>query len=340
MREHLHAFPAVCRRAWEQTAALALPASYRDIDNIVVLGMGGSAIGAEIARDLALAHSRVPIWVHRDYGLPPFVNGRTLVIASSYSGSTEETLSGFTAALEEPMPKLAVTSGGRLKELAGKNNIPVIPLRYRAPPRAAFPESFTALAAVFTQLGLMGRGAAEIPAAFKFIEKQAEQWRESTPVKTNPAKALAQRLYGKLPVVYGAEFLAGVTRRWKTQFNENARTAAYFEMFPELDHNAVCGYGLPAGANPDLHVLMLTSGLLNERNLRRYEVTQSLLKDAGICHEVVGGTGDTAPAQALGLVLLGDYVSYYLAMLNGIDPTPVPTIDKVKSYLTSFSSSR
>ena len=333
MLEHLHAFPEQCRKAFENVQRLTLPRDYTRISNVVILGMGGSAIGGDFVRRLALTESKAPVWVHRDYGLPAFVDEHTLVIASSYSGNTEETLSGFTTALGTRAKKLAITSGGKLRQLAEKEGIPVFVIDYRAPPRAAFPHSFVPLVGIFQKLGLLSDKTADLQEAVDILEKLSRDLIETRPLASNPAKQLAAKLHGCVVVIYGAEMLSEVARRWKGEFNENSKAWAFFENFPELNHNAVVGYEFPVEVKDRIFVLMLRSSVLRPRNLLRYEVTAKLLAKAGIACQFVEARGKSALAQALGLVLLGDYASFYLSILNEIDPTSTNAIDFVKQYL-------
>ena len=335
MLDHLHQFPEQCRLAWEKVLRFDLPPEYSPVDKVVILGMGGSAIGGDMVRRLALAESKVPVWVHRDYGLPPFVDRNTLVIASSYSGNTEETLSAFTASLKMPAKKLAITAGGRLRQLVDKEGIPVFSIDYQAPPRAAFPHSFVPLVGIFQKLGLLGDKSADLKQALQILNKFAGDLVETTPLVANPAKQLATRLRGHLAVIYGGEVLSEVARRWKTNLNENSKAWAFFELFPELNHNAVVGYEFPPEVKDRVFVVLLHSALFPHRSQLHYEATAKLLAESGIGHEVVEAMGETALAQVMSLVLFGDYVSFYLAVLNETDPTPLDAVDFVKRYLGS-----
>jgi len=333
MLSHLHDFPGQCQRAWEKVLRFDLPRGYTTIDKVIILGMGGSAIGGEIVRRLTLTESKVPVWVHRDYGLPPFIDERTLVIASSYSGNTEETVSTFTQSLKTKAKKLVLTTGGKLKELAEKEGIPVFLIDYSAPPRAALPSSFIPLVGIFQKLGLLRDKSADLQEGLKILTV-SKDGDETTPLVSNPAKQLATKLWGHVVIIYGAEFLSEVAQRWKTQLNENSKTLAFFELFPELNHNAVVGYKFPPGVKEKVFVVLLHSARFNPRNLLRYEATAKLLAKAEISYELVEAPGITALAQMICLILFGDYVSFYLAILNRIDPTPVDSIDFVKKYLT------
>jgi glucose/mannose-6-phosphate isomerase len=334
MLNHLHAFPEQCQKAWGKILRFELPHLHTKISNVVILGMGGSAIGGDIVRRLAMAESKSPVFVHRDYGLPAFVDESTLVIASSYSGNTEETLSAFTKSLGTAAKKLAITTGGKLKQLAEREGIPVFLIDYQAPPRAAFPHSFIPLVGIFQKLGLLEDKSADLLEAVDTLKRLSKDLVETRPLASNPAKQIARKLQGHIAIIYGGEILSEVARRWKGEFNENSKAWAFFESFPELNHNAVVGYEFPAEVNGRIYVLMLRSPLLHPRNLLRYEVTAELLAKAGIAYELVDARGQSALAQVLSLVFLGDYASFYLSMLNKVDPTSTDAINLVKQYLT------
>ena len=325
--------PEQCRQAYRAAMDFDLPAGYNDIDKVVVLGMGGSAIGGDLVRSLAQAEARVPVIVHRDYGLPAFVDERTLLIASSYSGNTEETLSGFEPALKTGAKLLAMTTGGRLKELATANGVPVFTIEYKAQPRAALGYSFIPTLGVLQKLGFIGDKAADVAETVQVLEKLSVELDEMSTEAFNPAKQLARRLKGRLPVVYGAGIAAEAAHRWKTQLNENSKAWAFYEVFPELNHNATVGYPLPAEVAGMIRVILLRSPLFNERVKLRYEVTCELLDRAKVDYEFVDGEGTSALSQMMSLVMKGDFTSYYLAILHHIDPSPVEVISFLKDQL-------
>ena len=339
MLNHLHGFPEQCQKAWEKVNRFELPREYSKVSSVVIAGMGGSAIGGDIVRRLALAESKVPVWVHRDYGLPAFVDENTLVIASSYSGNTEETLSAFTASLGIGARKLAITSGGKLEDLAGKEGIPTFLIEYQAPPRAAFPHSFIPLLGILQKLNLLADKSADMQESVDVLNNLSRDLIETTPLSSNPAKQLATRLRGRIAVIYGAEILSEIAQRWKGEFNENSKAWAFFESFPELNHNAAVGYEFPIEVKDKMLVLILHSSLLGPRNLLRYEATAKLLAKAGISYELIEARGQSALAQMLSLVLLGDYSSFYLAILNEVDPSSTDAINFVKQYLGQSSIS-
>jgi len=226
-----------------------------------------------------------------------------------------------------------MTSGGKLKELAEREGIPVFIIDYRAPPRAAFPHSFIPLVGIFQKLGLLADKSADLQEAVDVLKILSGDLIETTPLASNPAKQLANKLHGRVAVIYGAEMLSEVARRWKGEFNENSKAWAFYENFPELNHNAVVGYEFPDQVKDRIFVLMLRSSSLHPRILLRYEVTAKLLAKAGIAYEFVEARGQSGLAQALSLVFLGDYASFYLSMLNEVDPTSTSAIDFVKQSL-------
>jgi glucose/mannose-6-phosphate isomerase len=334
MLQHLHRFPEQCRRAWDSSARLHLPPEYASVNRVVISGMGGSAIGGEFIRRLAAVDNSVPVAVHRDYGLPPFVDRNTLLIFSSYSGNTEETISCFAESLSTAARKLAITTGGKLRELAQQEGFPVLTIDYASPPRAAFPHSFVSLLGVFNALGLIRDKTADFQEALQVLGSIAGEAGEGVPLASNPAKQLAAELHGRLSVVYGAGLLTEVAQRWKTQINENSKAWAFYETLPELNHNAVVGYQFPPEVGARAMVVLLHSPLLHQRVSVRYRLTQEILAQQAVKHRTVEATGRGALAQMLGMVLLGDYVSLYLAMLNRVDPSGVPQIDYLKSRLS------
>ncbi len=319
--------------AWSRIQSLELPADFAKVRQVVILGMGGSAIGGDLARSLTESESRVPVLVNREYTVPAFVGPETLVIASSYSGNTEETLAAFQAAQVLGARLIAVTTGGKLADLARAWAAPLFTFSYPSQPRAALGYSFAAILGILQKLGLvkdMSEGLSEAVALLKAMQREIGI---ETPIDQNPAKQLARRLESRMPVIYGAGPLSDVARRWKTQFNENAKTWAGFDVLSELSHNTVVGYQFPRDMAEHVFVVMLQSALDHPRIHVRFNVTVELLAQHRIPHATVEGQGRSTLAQMLSLVHFGDYVSYYLALLNGTDPTPVAAIDLLKSRL-------
>lgn len=332
MGSHLRGLPQQCREAWRQGTGFDLPPHFQGVEAVVVVGMGGSAIGGDLLAGLA-ALEGVSVSTHRDYGLPPGVNENTLLIFSSYSGETEETLYAFRESLNTPARKLAITSGGKLGSLAREQGIPVLPLGYRGPPRAALGNSFIPLLAVLHNLRLLTDKADDVEEMAGLLSAQGERLWPEVPLASNPAKKLAARLQDRAVIIYGGGILSAVARRWKTQINENSKAWAFFELFPELDHNSITGYDLPRQLASNLFVVLLHSPLLHPRTLLRYRATGDILSQRGVAHETVAAEGIGPLSQAMSLVYFGDWTSYYLALLHGRDPTPVEAIDQIKGQM-------
>ncbi len=333
MVRKINDFPAVCRRAWQEALDFSLPAHYSDVDEVLVLGMGGSAVGGDLLSGLVAGESKVPLLVHRGYALPAYVDSRTLVIASSYSGMTEETLAAFESSLKKGAKNLVITTGGRLAALAEAEKVPAFTFDYPAQPRAALPFSFLPLLCLMQKLGFINDRSSQVAEMISTASLMVGQANEKMPTDTNAAKRLALDLYENLVVIYGAETLAEVARRWKTQLNENSKAWAFHEVFSELNHNAIEGYEHPPELAGQVRVVLLQSPALTDRIRLRYRVTRELLDAAGVGYHEVNAAGNSALSQMMSLVLFGDYVSYYLALLYGNDPTPVLRIDYLKERL-------
>ncbi len=325
--------PDECVRAWQTAGQFKLPADFKDIDSIVILGMGGSAIGGDLLKVLVADSCPVPIIVSRDYELPKYVGARTLVIASSYSGNTEETLAAFEAAVNTDAKKLVITTGGAIENVAAANGVPTFIFSYQAQPRAALPWSLLPLLSFTQQMGLIEDQSGAVREMTASLEKLRRLYAPENPEKGNPAKQLARLAEGKLPVVYGAGFCAEAAHRWKTQFNENGKAWGFYEAFSELNHNAVVGYEFPEEMASRIFVIMLRSGLLNPRQQLRYEITAELLQMARVDYRIVEPDAGGMLSQAMALVMLGDYVTNYMAVLYGTDPSPVKPIDYLKGEL-------
>lgn len=328
------ALPDQCSEAWRAAQELELEAGVEPVERIVVCGMGGSAIAGDIWRALLQRESPVPVFNVRGYDLPPFVDERTLVIASSFSGETEETVSAFTQALALPAKKLVITTGGRLLATARANGVPAFTFQFKGEPRAALGWSLMPLIALSQRLGLMQGVGTDVQEAISVMRSLRAEIGEDRPSSSNAAKQMALRLHEKLPVVYGAGPLTEVAHRWKTQLNESAKVWSFYEELPEIHHNAIIGYGLPKTIAAATVVVFLESAdLVHPRVRLRYEFTRRLLEEAGVWYTSVAAQGRSGLAQVLSLALFGDYVSAYLALLYGVDPTPTSVIDELKRWL-------
>lgn len=329
----IESLPDQCEEGWTSAAALSLPEAYRAAREVVITGMGGSAIAADMLRLLASRSSSKPVHVARGYDLPAFVGAESLVVACSHSGNTEETLSAFQQALAAGAMGLVITTGGRLADVAAERHLPLVRYEYDGEPRSALGHQLMALLALGERIGLLDAQESAVREAVAVMQEQRLRLGSSLASSGNTAKQLAVRLHGRLAIVIGAGLLSEAARRWKTQLNENGKCWAIWEELPELDHNTIEGFGLAEEIVPLLHAVFLYHEALGEHMRRRYDATADELTDAGVSNELVEVGGKGPLAQLLSAVYLGDLVSYYLGMLNGIDPSPVPGIARLKARL-------
>jgi glucose/mannose-6-phosphate isomerase len=328
------ALPDQCRQAW--AAADEIQPLGEAIDKVVVLGMGGSAIAGDIWRMLLQRESAIPVFNVRQYDLPPFVDERTIVIASSYSGNTEETLSAFEQALATPAKKLAITSGGKLLTMARANGVPAFTYEFDSEPRAAIGWGLMPLLALSRRQGWMPEMHRDVDEAIQVMETLRGDVGQDVPTDRNEAKMLATRLYEKLPIVYAGLPLTEVAHRWKSQLNESAKVWSFHDELPELHHNSIVGIALPKQiASSTLVVLLGSDDLVHRRVRMRYDFTRKQLAKAGVETADVESRGTSALAQMMSLILFGDYVSTYLALLYEVDPQPTDIIEELRDWLAT-----
>jgi glucose/mannose-6-phosphate isomerase len=336
--EHMFAriaeLPDQCQAGWELGHSLALPAAYKQVDKVVIAGMGGSAIGGALLAALLAPECPVPIFVVRDYDLPAYAQGpRTLVIGASYSGNTEETLTAFAQAHTRGCKLVALTTGGEMARLATQYSAPLLTFQYNAHPRAALGYSFAPLLALVGQLGLARDYAADMQQACAIMRAWQAEIAPTVPVAHNSAKRLAGQMMGRAVIVWGSSILAEAGRRFKGQFNENASTWAYFEALPEANHNAIEGVQFPPDMLGKLFVLFLTSALDHPRVQLRAQLSRASLLQAGVNTDVLAARGQSALAQVLSVIHYGDYTSGYLALLYETDPSRMEAITALKQQM-------
>lgn len=322
------------RDGWQIGRAAPLPALAGPPAHIVVAGMGGSAIGGDLLAAALGGRLGLPLLTVRDSRLPPYVGPRSVVLATSYSGETEETLAVAEEARRAGAALLAITSGGRLAELAARDGAGVVRVPGGLAPRAALGYLMMPALAALERWGVCGPCGGDVEEAAAVLEETAREAGPLAPTPRNPAKRLAEQLLGRIPAVYaGAPEVEAAARRWKCQFNENSKTLATWNVFPELAHNETVGWGAPPEVTGLVSVIVLLGGEETARALRRVRITCELAfrRAAGV-HEV-RGRGRGRLARILSLVLLGDLVSVYLAYLRGVDPTPVEVIAAVKQRM-------
>jgi glucose/mannose-6-phosphate isomerase len=298
---------------------------------IVVAGMGGSAVGGRLAAGAIGSRLRRPLVVSDGYALPGWVGPDTLVLCSSYSGSTEETLAAYDDAAERGAPRIAVTTGGPLAERARRDGVPVIPVPGGFQPRAAVGYSLVAALEAAALCGAAPSLRDEVEAAASLAGGLAAQWGPDGP-EDGEAKALARRLDGTIPVIAGAELAAAAAYRWKCQINENAGLPAFAAALPEIDHNEVVGW--PAARELGrFSAVFLSDPGAHARDILRIQLTATEARAGTDVVEIVEPHGDTPLERIVSHVLLGDLVSLYLAVLRGKDPVEVLPIDALKAAL-------
>jgi glucose/mannose-6-phosphate isomerase len=304
--------------------------------NIILTGMGGSAIGGDLARSYLAYELKVPFTICRNYLLPEYVNDKTLVFVSSYSGETEETLSAFQQAKKRKAKIIAITSGGTLLEECKEDGLPFILIPKGFPPRAALGYSFTPILVAMSRLGLILDKTEELEKTSKFLEEKKEEYALEKKKSQNPAKSLALNLYGKFPIVYtSTDYFDTVGYRWKGQFGENSKILAYNNYFPEFNHNELVGWKVLDQIRDKLRVIILKDKDDHPRIELRMQIVKKIIQKKKVKVLEIESRGETILSRIFSLIQLGDFASFYLAILNQVDPTPVEVIDYLKKELAS-----
>jgi len=298
---------------------------------LVVAGMGGSAIGGALARAALGDTASRPILSARAYGVPTWTTPDTTVLCASYSGDTEETLAAYDAAGALGAKRVVVTTGGRLAAQARADGVPVIPVAGGFQPRAAVAYMFVAALEVAALCGAGPRLNSEIDVAADNLEAQVVDWGPDA-ASDSLAKRMAMELHGSIPVIYGAGITEPIAYRWKTQVNENAKLPAFAHELPEMDHNELCGWEGSPGLGR-FSAVFLEDADQTPQVARRFELTDELIAGAAHATFRVPTIGRGAVHRVMSLVLLGDLVSLYLAVLRGADPTPVDVLTRLKDRL-------
>ncbi len=316
---------------YQEAAEIAESVSlqYAKPENVVVAGMGGSAISGELLKDWARDKTQVPIEVSRDYMLPAYANERSLVLVMSYSGETEESLSSFLDALKRRCMIFCVSSGGSLLEFAEKLGVPYLRVPSGIPPRAALPYMFVPLLRLMEKAGIVSGVSGEFSEAVELLARVSGENSPELPVKGNFAKMLASGINGRAPVVYGFGVYRSVAQRFKQQFNENSKVPSKWEFFSELNHNEIVGWEKAGNLAECFSIIILRDKMESDVIRSRIETTKVLLPSGSKMFEV-WGQGKCALARMLSTVCIGDFASVYLAILGGVDPTPVENINLLK----------
>jgi glucose/mannose-6-phosphate isomerase len=335
MLAQIDGLPDQLEMAWALGHDHDLP-SWGGIRQVLVAGMGGSAIAADLVAACLAPHARVPVISLRGYDLPAWARSpETLLVASSHSGNTEETLSAFDQASAAGCRLVAISTGGQLAEKAGRVSIPHWGFRHSGQPRAAIGYSFSLLLALLTRLDLTPDPAAELDDAVAEMRRQQESIRAEVPVVKNSAKRMGGQLMGRWGTIFGTGVLAPVARRWKTQLNEVAKSWAQFEDLPEADHNTINSSMFPEELFPHSMLIFLVGRAESPRSRLRAELTRKALMLEGLNTDTIKAPGKTPLANMWTALHYGDYSAFYLAMAYGVDPTPVAAIEAFKKDLAA-----
>jgi len=331
--------PKLCREAAK--LAEAVQVNYSKPKTIIVAGMGGSAIGGELLKDWTRDKIDVPIEICREYSLPAYANKKTLVFVISYSGETEEALSMFLDSTKRNCMTFCISSGGKLLRFAEKLSLPYLRVPSGFPPRAALPYLFLPMPIILEKLHLISNVSSEISEAIKVLEQVEDENSPKTPLDDNSSKILASKIDGTVPVVYGFGIYRAVAQRYKQQLNENSKIPAKWESFPELNHNEIVGW---EGAKelPNCFSTIFIREMDEPEEIRqRIQVTKELMsQEATKKIFEVWSSGQSRLAKMLYTIYIGDFTSVYLAILRGVDPTPVKTISLLKERITQSGTKK
>jgi len=305
----------------------------KNIRNIIITGLGGSAIGGDLIRSYLSEEISIPVFVNRNYSLPAFANKNTLAILSSYSGNTEETVSAFKDALKNNCQIICISSGGEIEKLAKRNKCTFIKVPGGLQPRCALGYSFFTLLMLFVKLKLINDKSSEINDVIINLEESLKEFSDLT-VENNEALVIAGFLKDRLPIIYSSvDKLDVVNLRWRGQISENAKILAYGNLYPEMNHNELVGWNLNKDVLQKIVVIFLIDSEDNSRILHRMKISENILKKYTKDILIIQSECKTRLGRIFDLIYLGDWVSYYLAILNGVNPTPVDAITYLKKEL-------
>lgn len=332
MRELLAGFPHQVQDAVRIGREATLVPLKGKPSAVVVSGLGGSAIGGDLLRSYLSDQLEVPFLINRHYTLPRFVGPSTLVVISSYSGGTEETLASYHEAMKRKAQVICFSSGGEIAALARKNRQTLVTLPKGYPPRAALGYSFFPMLLALARYRVIPSQDAAVRETVALLKKLSVRYRLTG--QKNAALELARQLYNKVPVIYSStERTDAVNLRWRGQIAENAKTLAFGNVFPEMNHNELVGWKVLRRAMEEMAVVYLHDREDHPRVTLRMDVARGIIGEFAARIIDVKSEGKSRLARTFSLIHLGDWTSFYLAMLNGVDPTPVHVIDYLKRRL-------
>lgn len=325
------------QHVWEQAQAVTFDKSYQDINKVIVAGMGGSALGTRVIKSVYRDQLKLPVDICSDYTLPNYVDEKTLVVGSSYSGTTQETLSALKDGIKRGAKVTGITSGGELAPLLKDKGIPVLEFdpKYNPSnqPRMALGYSVFGQISLFAQIGLLDITQEDYQQVLKTIAKVQMTVSRHIEPDNNPAKLLAFSMIDHIPVVTASEHLTGPAHVLANQLNENAKNYSELRIIPELNHHLMEGLQFPKSNGSDLFFFTVLSDLYRAENQKRMKLTQQVIEKNNINYLSHQLTAPTKLAQAFELICLGGYVGFYLAILNHQNPSPIPWVDWFKAEL-------
>lgn len=325
-------------QTWAEVNKLSIPSSYKKVNKVIINGMGGSAIGGHILRALYYDKLKVPVGIINSYHIPECVDHNTLYVVSSYSGDTEEPLEEINKAIKRKAKIIGITSGGKLEKIFRKKGLPcfVFNPKYNPcnEPRMGLGYSVFGQIGIFHKCGLINISDKEVGEVRNYIKQVYSRYKANVPANKNIAKQIAEQFYGKIPVLIASEFLSGNVHTFANQINENGKNFSIYHLISELNHHLMEGLRSPKSERKDLFFLFINSNLYHPRNQKRYEVTKEIVRKNKIGFIEFKPTGKTKLLQSFEVLNFGSYVSFYLAILNNVNPSPIPFVDFFKSHIS------
>ncbi len=335
MFRSIEELPLQCEQAWTEIKQLKVPSRYKKYSHIVVNGMGGSGLGAHTALSLFRKQLKMPFEITHSYQIPKAVGPNTLYFAVSYSGNTEEIISAYHKAKKRGAKIVIIAKGGQLSQLAKKDKqlAYIFEEKYNTcqQPRMGVGYNLISLLGLLKKLKLINITDRQFESAL--LACRRVNTKNKITVKNGLAKNIASKLHGHVPIVVASEFLEGNAHILSNQINENGKNFATYFTIPELNHHLLEGMGNPAGKTGNLYFSFFTSNLYNPRNQKRYDITRKILNKYKVKSFTYKLKAKSELAQSLEMLALGSYIGYYLAMLNNIDPSPIPWVDYFKAQL-------
>ena len=324
-------------QTWQEVNKLKLPASYKKVKKVIINGMGGSAIGGHILRALFYDKLKVPVGIINSYRIPECLDKETLYIVSSYSGSTEEPLEEIDKAKKRGAKIVGIAIGGKLEKICRTRNLPcfIFNPKYNPcnEPRMGLGYLVIGQIGIFHKCGLINLSPGEIKGIISSVRQASEKYNAAVPTQKNLAKQFAEKIYGKTPVSVASEFLSGNIHTFANQINENSKNFSAYHLISELNHHLMEGLKFPKTNQTNLIFIFINSNLYHPRNQKRYAVTKEIVTKNKIQSIDFKPAGKTKLEQSFEVLSFGEHVSFYLAILNGINPSPIPYVDYFKKKL-------